>query len=542
MEETAREELVRALEALPDGVWLADAGTKDFLAGNQKICQMLGYSQEELRNLGIRDIHPEEDLRRVLETFEKQASGEIKVATLPVKRKDGTVFQADVSTNLITTAGRTYLMGIFKDASERIQMEKALGASEESYRTLYESSKDGIAFFDVEGKIVDANRAFLDMLGYSAEEVRELTDRQLTPPKWHEADKAIKEQLQKRGSSDEYEKEYVRKDGTVFPISTRAWVIRDEEGEPVRMWAIVSDITERKRMEEALRESRDRYRSLVAASKQIVWTTNAKGEVEADIPTWREFTGQTAEAVRGLGWLQAVHSDDRDRVVAGWKEAVAAKRPYETEYHLRKRDGSYRHLLARGIPVIGEGGRVREWVGTCTDITELKQMEGALEKQTKQMKEELGKQAKKMEEALAKQAKELQERDKAVGKLAAPLVDVWGGIVVVPLSGALDPDRVKRLTESLLEHIAQVRADIIVMDISGIATIDAETAGQVLRAVEAVRLVGSDVIITGIGPEVATTLVDLEVDLSGIITRSTLPEGLDLAYIILGWEVTESST
>lgn len=107
----------------------------------------------------------------------------------------------------------------------------------------------------------------------------------------------------------------------------------------------------------------------------MVWTTNADGEVDVDIPMWREFTGQSEEAVKGWGWLKAVHPDDREGVAPVWKEAVATKSPYEVEYRVRKHNGSYRHFLARGVPVLEEDGRIREWVGTCTDITELKRFQ-----------------------------------------------------------------------------------------------------------------------------------------------------------------------
>ena len=103
-----------------DGILLADEETKKFNTGNNKACQMLGYSLEEIKNLGVPDIHPKEDLPYVIEQFEKQVRREIEVAKdLPVKRKDGTVFYADVNTSTLTLAGRKYLLGIFRDITER---------------------------------------------------------------------------------------------------------------------------------------------------------------------------------------------------------------------------------------------------------------------------------------------------------------------------------------------------------------------------------------------------------------------------------------
>jgi PAS domain S-box-containing protein len=96
---------------------------------------------------------------------------------------------------------------------------------------------------------------------------------------------------------------------------------------------------------------------------------------------WREYTGQSVNEVRGWGWLNAIHPDDRKRTAAIWSKAVATRGLYETEYRIRRADGQYRHFAIRGVPVLEQGGSIREWVGTCTDIHERKQIEDELRKQ-----------------------------------------------------------------------------------------------------------------------------------------------------------------
>ena len=120
-------------------------------------------------------------------------------------------------------------------------------------------------------------------------------------------------------------------------------------------------------------ESEARYRSLVTASAQIVWTTDTQGQVAAELPTWQAFTGQTFEQYEGSGWAASLHPEDRERTRAVWSQAVATRSHYETEYRLRRSDGQYRLMLARGVPVLEEDGNIREWVGTCTDIAEHKE-------------------------------------------------------------------------------------------------------------------------------------------------------------------------
>ncbi|MCJ7745986.1 MAG: PAS domain S-box protein, partial [Actinobacteria bacterium] len=140
-----------------------------------------------------------------------------------------------------------------RNITEQKEAERALRESEEKYRGLYDSIRDGIVMVDMDGNILDCNQAYLEMLGYSMDEVRRLTYQELTPEKWHEVEAGIVEnQISKLGHSEPYEKEYIRKDGTVFPISIRAWLTSDREGNPTGMWGIVRDITDWKRAEEAL--------------------------------------------------------------------------------------------------------------------------------------------------------------------------------------------------------------------------------------------------------------------------------------------------
>jgi len=136
----------------------------------------------------------------------------------------------------------------------------------------------------------------------------------------------------------------------------------------------------------------------------------------------------------------------------------------------------------------------------------------------------------------------IKQQQKAIMKLSTPLVEVWEGIVMLPLIGTLDSARARQLTESVLNYIAQAKAGTVVVDISGIAAVDTKAASHILRSIQAIKLMGSDAIITGIRPDVATTLVTLGVDLSGIVTRSTLREGLEYAYAKLGLKMTKSST
>jgi PAS domain S-box-containing protein len=142
---------------------------------------------------------------------------------------------------------------------------------------------------------------------------------------------------------------------------------------------LIGEAAHRFHVEKERRHNEERYRSLVTATTQIVWTTDAEGRVVDDLPAWRSFTGQSVEDLRNWGWINALHPDDRERTSAIWSAAVKARSLYETEYRVRRADGEYRDFAVRGVPVIEPDGAIREWVGTCTDVTERKRADEQLQ-------------------------------------------------------------------------------------------------------------------------------------------------------------------
>ena len=145
------------------------------------------------------------------------------------------------------------IVAIYEDVTEKKQADEKLRESEEKYHGLYDSMRDAYASADLDGRITLFNEPFQKMLGYDKEEMYALTYDDLTPEKWHaiEAD-IIKNQVLTRGYSGIYEKEYRRKDGTVFPVELRTFLVRDKAGNPQNMSAVIRDITERKRIENEL--------------------------------------------------------------------------------------------------------------------------------------------------------------------------------------------------------------------------------------------------------------------------------------------------
>lgn len=135
--------------------------------------------------------------------------------------------------------------------------------------------------------------------------------------------------------------------------------------------------TPNQKIQEALHQSEKRYQSLVEATAQIIWHTEAGGEFLPKQTGWSAFTGQPEAEVEGWGWLKAIHPDEQTKTALAWLKAVANCTVYQSEHRLRRYDGEYRNMSVRAVPV-KEADGIREWVGVHTDITKYQQAELAL--------------------------------------------------------------------------------------------------------------------------------------------------------------------
>lgn len=131
---------------------------------------------------------------------------------------------------------------------------------------------------------------------------------------------------------------------------------------------------------EQLQASEARYRSLILATASIVWAADRNGDVVEPLPSWEAYTGQKFEEYRGAGWIRAVHPADAEHLRPTISASMSTLRSFQLEFRLRRRDGRYRFVLSRGVPVFAEDSSVKEWIGTCTDIQDRKDSEVALRK------------------------------------------------------------------------------------------------------------------------------------------------------------------
>ncbi|MDB5310370.1 MAG: Blue-light-activated protein [Gemmataceae bacterium] len=240
------------------------------------------------------------------------------------------------------------------------------------FRLMVDVVKDyAIYMLDPVGRIVSWNTGAERIKGYKAEEVMGQPFARLFSAEEVAGDKPERV-LQVARDEGRFEEEglLVRKDGSSF------WAVYTlsamcDDGEHIGFSVVIRDITERKQAEEELRRSEKRFRSLISATAQLVWTADPRGE-SMTIPRGIPISGLSDESLLRSGWLQAVHPEDRAGVAASWRTAIATGQPYVNEFRLRGADGHWRHMRARAVPVLDPGGRIEEWIGAGEDVTDLK--------------------------------------------------------------------------------------------------------------------------------------------------------------------------
>lgn len=249
---------------------------------------------------------------------------------------------------------------VFRDITKEYESTKALADSEKKYRELYQSLNEGTASVSLNGNILEFNEAFRKIIGHQPEEIYKLTYFDITPSKWHEFEKRIIEkQVQTRGFSDLYEKEYIRHDGSVVPVELTTYLTRDSNNNPTGYWALVRDITERKLAEKSILLNFKRSQILL----QLGQMTGA---------SLKEITNFTLENAVELteskiGYLAFLNEDESVLTMHSWSESAMK------ECSVKDIQGEY---LVKNTGLWGEAVRQRKPVITNDYIAENKLKKG----------------------------------------------------------------------------------------------------------------------------------------------------------------------
>ncbi|MEN6317374.1 MAG: PAS domain S-box protein [Syntrophaceae bacterium] len=348
---------------------------------NTEFVNLSGYLQEEIEGKkSWTEFVAKEDLERMLTQHKLRradASDADKNYEFRFVNKNSQIYDIHISVDIIP--GTKKSIAAFLDVTKRKRAEEMLRESEAKYRRLHESMMEAFAIVDMNGRIRETNHAYQSMLGYSEEELRHLTYSDITPEKWHALEKRIvEEQVLVQGHADVYEKEYQRKDGTVFPVELSTFLIRDDAGKPAGMWAIVRDITERKKMEKELRATKDYLMTVFNNVYDAVLIHDLDGKVVDVNDKMLEMYKVSREEAIGLNIIRdySVTYESMEESRSNWKKIIAGDNIFLEWKARRPNDGSVFDVevfLTRLL--LPDGNYI---LSNVRDITERKRAEEAL--------------------------------------------------------------------------------------------------------------------------------------------------------------------
>lgn len=246
-------------------------------------------------------------------------------------------------------------------------------------RSILDNTSAVVYVKDLQGLYVFVNKRFEEIFGVDAADILGRDDFRVHDPETAERLRMNDARILATGKADEVEEIIIhpRTSHSRRYISVKAPLL-DAFGRPFALCGISTDVTEWRRTEERLLLGKQRYHTLVEATAAIVWSTPPSGRFESEQPSWSEFTGQSFEELAGWGWLDVVHPDDREETDRIWSEAVRGCGIYVIEHRIRRRDGVYRDMCGRAVPILAPDGTIQEWAGVHMDVTARKDVEAAL--------------------------------------------------------------------------------------------------------------------------------------------------------------------
>ena len=368
-------------EQAPFGTVMIDQdGTFRYM--NPKFRELFGYDLTDVPDgkTWFRKAYPDPTYRYHvisdwLNDLERAKPGEKRSRVFAAICKDGT----EKIVNFISVQlDRGEQLMACDDITERKRAEEALRQSEERYRTILENIEDGYYEVDLPGNFTFFNDSLCRMLGYSRDEMIGMGNQQYTDQENRKKlFQAFNEVYRTGEPTKEFDWEVFRKDGTKVFGEISVSLIKDSKGKPIGFRGIARDITERKRAEEALRNSEERFRIAAKSSSDLIWDWGIlDGNLEWFGNIDERLGYNPGEFPRTIdAWEKIIHPDEHDRVMTALDQHLKMHKPYMEEYRVQRKDGTFCYWTDRGTAFWDEKGNPFKMIGACEDITERKRAE-----------------------------------------------------------------------------------------------------------------------------------------------------------------------
>jgi PAS domain S-box-containing protein len=380
----SEEKLQSIFSAAPIGIGLVV--NRVLIEINDAFCSITGYERIELIGKSSEMLSPSrEELKFVGKEYSRHLVENGKgSAETKIKSKEGKILNVLVSASPLDNndPSKGIIITIL-DTTTKTLAETALTESEERFRKLYNDAIVGLYRTNVQGDILLANDSLVKMLGFKSFE--ELAARNLKEagygPTYQR--KVFIDQIENTGEAKDMEAVWLSLDGREIIVRESAKAVYDSDGKILYYDGTVEDITQRKKMEEALLESQQLFKTLALMSPVGIFMTDTQGNTTYVNPKWSQLSGLSAEEAHGKGWLKAVHPDDKGKLSENWLSDFKSQNESSAEYRFIKPDNSIIWVMGKAVPEL-IGNELAGYIGTITDITERKKAEEELlESETK---------------------------------------------------------------------------------------------------------------------------------------------------------------
>jgi PAS domain S-box-containing protein len=364
------------------GSWAWDARRQKVLYCSEEMFRIYGLDPQmdlPTRKNFRQRVHPE-DRNRIDERFARVVKEKVdSFDEYRVLLPDGTVKHVNSSGHPVLDSNGELIevIGTATDVTERKRVEEALREREAKIRRLVDSNIIGIFFSGLKGRVLEANDAFLHLVGHDRDDLVSGRIRwtDLTPPEWRERDRRALSELSSNTIAQPYEKEFFRKDGSRVPVLVGGALFDEGGDEGV---AFVLDLTERKRTEEALRESEYELRQIIETVPSHLWSASPDFEPTRMNQHLLDYFGRRFEDFKQGGWEAFLHPDDLPETAKALSHAVQTGTYFQVVHRLRRADGEFRWHHARSEPLRDRQGRIIQWYGLSVDIDEAKKAQDRL--------------------------------------------------------------------------------------------------------------------------------------------------------------------
>jgi PAS domain S-box-containing protein len=385
----AEEKFRGLLESAPDAMVIVD-GKGEICIVNSQTEKLFGYERGELYGQKVEILIPERfRSRHVNERADYLSNPRVRqlgtVSKLFGRHKDGREFPVDIGLSPLHTDGDVLVIAAVRDITERMRVEEALRESEDRFRATFNQAAVGIGHMSPNGRWLRINQKYCDITGYTEEELKALTISEITHP--DDREMSMKHfQLMLEGKLDNYslEKRYIRKDGSTIWVNLIVSMVFDAERKPRFAMGVVADITRRKRAEEALRFSEERFRALFRDNPLMIVTLDADWRMLSVNPTCASQLGYTIEELAGQSVLKLFREDDRSVVDEQLRKCMQnPDQVHRWQFRKIRKDGEMLWVEETAQVVYDLNGMPNLLV-VCQDITERKRAEDEIKATSRQ--------------------------------------------------------------------------------------------------------------------------------------------------------------